>query len=135
MKQPSPVSLAFLALAFLLTAGPLRASERIMVGEDIYIGPDETVDKVVCIGCSVTIDGIVERDAGVIAGSAKVNGRIDGDMVVLAGGVETRGPIGGDVVVVAGGAKLDADVGGDTVATMGESNSLLESQSTATWSR
>ncbi len=90
-----------------------------MFAEDIYVGADEVVDTVVCIACSVRIDGVVEDEVVVIAGGVNISGRVDGDVVVVAGGLDSSGPIGGDVVVVAGGAKLSADVGGDTVAIMG----------------
>ena len=104
---------------FSLVLVPAARADRVMFAEDIYVGPDEVVDDVVCIACSVRIDGVVEQDVVVIAGGLTISGRVDGDVVVLAGGLDSSGPIGGDVVVVAGGAKLGADVGGDAVAVMG----------------
>ena len=97
---------------------PAVCSERFMVAEDIHIGPDETVDEVVCIACSVRVEGAV-GDLVVIAGNAVIEGRADGDAAVLAGSLDASGPIDGDVVVVAGDAKLGAAVDGDAVAVAG----------------
>jgi hypothetical protein len=105
--------------ALLVAFASAAHAERVMVGEDIYIGPDEVVDSVVCFACSVRVDGVVEDEVVVIAGSATIDGRVDGDVVVIAGGLKTSGPIDGDAVVIAGGAKLGADVGGDVVAVFG----------------
>lgn len=106
-----------MALAASLLA-PAVCSARFMVAEDIYVGPDETADDVVCIACSVRVDGAV-KDVVVIAGDAVIQGRAGGDAVVLAGNLDSSGPIDGDVVVLAGRAKLGADVDGDAVAVAG----------------
>ena len=98
---------------------PAAASARVMVAENIYVGPDEVVDTVVCIACSVRVDGVVEQEVVVIAGDADIQGRVDGDIVVLAGSLDSAGPVAGDVVVVAGRAKLSADVAGDAVTVAG----------------
>ncbi len=98
---------------------PAVSSARVMVAENIYVGPQEVVDTVVCIACSVRVEGVVEQDVVVIAGNADIQGRVDGAAVVVGGNLDSAGPIDDDVVVVAGRAKLGADVDGDAVAVAG----------------
>lgn len=111
------VRLLILAASLL---APTISAAQVMVGEDIYVGPNETVDTVVCVACSVQVDGFVEEDVVVIAGSVNVQGRVDGDVVVIAGSLKSAGPIAGDAVVIAGGTQLGADVKGDAVTIMGD---------------
>jgi len=119
IKQIAGLAGVVALAVFSVVLVPAARADRVMFAEDIYVGPDEVVDTVVCIACSVRIDGVVEEQVVVIAGGLSISGRVDGDVVVVAGGLDSSGPIDGDVVVVAGGAKLGADVGGDTVAVMG----------------
>ncbi len=98
---------------------PAASANRFMVAENIYIGPNEVVDTVVCIACSVRVEGVVEQEVVVIAGGVSIPGRVDGDAVVLAGSLDSAGPIDGDVVVMAGSAKLGASVEGDAVVIAG----------------
>ena len=119
IKQIAGAAGVVALVVFSLLLVPAARADRVMFAEDIHVGPDEIVDNVVCIACSVRIDGVVEQDVVVIAGGLSITGRVDGNVVVVAGGLDSSGPIDGDVVVVAGGAKLGADVGGDTVAVMG----------------
>jgi hypothetical protein len=77
-----------------------HGSERVKFGESITIGADETVDKAVAIGGSVTIAGHVRRDAVAIGGSVTLlpGARVDGDAVAIGG-----------TVSVPEGATLDGD--------------------------
>lgn len=100
------------------TALLLPAADRVMVADNIYVGPDESIDDVVCIACSIHVEGKV-RDAVAIAGSVLLEGEASGDVVVLAGGLKVPGSVGGDAVVIAGGFELFGAVVGDVVAVMG----------------
>lgn len=91
---------------------------RVIVGEDLYVGPDERIDEVVCIGGTARVEGVVEGDvvvvAGtlellgeaenvvVVAGTAIIDGRADDEMVLVATKTEFRenAAVGGDLVVV-----------------------------------
>jgi len=129
-----PIVLLLLAAAWSIsTAG---AQERIMVGEDIYVAAGEDLDDVICIGCSIRIDGKVgdavaiagnielageARDAVSIFGWIRVDGEVDGDAVVIGNRLEVNGKIRGDAVSVLGGMDLGpgAEIDGDSVAVLG----------------
>lgn len=110
-----------LVLIAVLTASPAAAAPggRVMVGEDILIAEHEVVEEVVCVGCSVRIDGEVRGDTVVIAGSLEIYGEVDGDAAVIAGGLKSSGTIDGDAVVIAGGAELGGQVAGDVAVIAG----------------
>src|SRR5262245_16419036 len=90
-----------------------HGSERVVFGRSLNIGADETVDRAVAIGGSVTIAGHVRRDAVAIGGSIALlpGARVEGDAVAIGG-----------TVSVAEGASLDGDnvsLGGALPATVG----------------
>ena len=66
-----------------------RGSERVVFGHSLNIGADETVDKAVAIGGSVTIAGHVRRDTVAIGGSVTLlpGGHVEGDAVAIGGSV------------------------------------------------
>ena len=66
-----------------------RGSERVVFGHSLNISADETVDKAVAIGGSVTIAGHVQRDVVAIGGSVTLlpGARVEGDAVAVGGSV------------------------------------------------
>jgi len=66
-----------------------RGSERVVFGQSLNVGADETVDKAVAIGGSVTIAGHVRRDAVAVGGSVTLlpGARVEGDAVAIGGSV------------------------------------------------
>jgi hypothetical protein len=90
-----------------------HGSERVVFGRSLTIGADETVDKAVAIGGSVTIAGHVRRDAVAIGGSITLlpGASVGGDSVAIGGAVS-----------VAEGATLEGDnvsLGGAIPTTVG----------------
>jgi hypothetical protein len=90
-----------------------HGSERVVFGRSLTIGADETVDKAVAIGGSVTVAGHVRRDAVAIGGSITIlpGGSVGGDSVAIGG-----------TVSVAEGATLEGDnvsLGGAIPTTVG----------------
>lgn len=84
-----------------------------MFGHSLTIGANETVDKAVAIGGSVTIAGRVRRDAVAIGGSVTLQpgARVEGDAVAIGG-----------AVAVSEGATLEGDnvsLGGAIPTTVG----------------
>src|SRR5262245_4100515 len=77
-----------------------RSSQRVQFGESITVGANETLDKAVAIGGSVTIAGHVRRDVVAIGGSVTLlpGARVEGDAVAIGG-----------TVSVADGARLEGD--------------------------
>ena len=63
--------------------------ERVVFGRSLMIAADETVDKAVAIGGSVTIAGHVRRDVVAVGGSIALlpGARVEGDAVAIGGAV------------------------------------------------
>jgi hypothetical protein len=115
-----------IALGLLLTvlALPLAAQrgERVMVGEDIFVGSDEVLGEVVCIGCSIRIEGRVERAAVAIGGNIDVVGETGREVVAIGGNVNVTGRTGREVVAVGGNVTVSGSVGHELVAVFGDVN-------------
>jgi len=83
-----------------------RGSERVVFGHSLNIGADETVDKAVAIGGSVTIAGHVQRDTVAIGGSVTLlpGARVEGDAVAVGGtvSVDPAATLEGDSVGLGG---------------------------------
>lgn len=97
--------LVFSAL-FLALASPTlyaRAGDQVHFAQSISVGEDETVGSLVCIGCSIRVDGTCE-DVVAIGGSIMVDGTVQGDAVAIGGGMRLgeNASIAGDVVTVGG---------------------------------
>lgn len=102
-------------------AGPARgADQRFMLGESIYVGPDETLEEATCVACSIHIEGVVKDSAILILGRLVNEGTIEGDAVVIAGSLESDGSVKGNSLVVAGNMVLRGSVEGDAVTVMGD---------------
>jgi hypothetical protein len=96
-----------------------HGSERVVFGRSLTIGADETVDKAVAIGGSVTIAGHVRHDAVAIGGSVTLlpGASVGGDSVAIGGAVS-----------VAEGATLEGDnvsLGGAIPTTVGSMTSWV----------
>jgi len=88
-------------------------AERVVFGRSLTIEANETVDKAVAIGGSVTVAGLVRRDAVAIGGSVTLlpGAHVAGDAVAIGGAVS-----------VPEGATLEGDnvsLGGPVPATVG----------------
>jgi len=83
-----------------------HGSERAVFGQSLSVGADETVDKAVAIGGSVTIAGHVRRDAVAVGGSVTLlpGARVEGDAVAIGGTVSVPegATLEGDNVSLAG---------------------------------
>jgi hypothetical protein len=114
------LSLPLLCLLAILAPAALRAdSDRVMVGEDIYVAEGEDLNDAVCIGCSIRVDGKV-RDAVAIGGSIEVTGEVH-DAVSIGGGLDVRGKVSGDAVVIFGSTRVreGGRIRGDAVSILG----------------
>lgn len=89
-----------------------------MVGEDIYVGPDEVLDEAVCILCSIRVDGKV-REAVAILGTVRIDGEVERDTVSILGGVEVNGSVGGEAVAVLGSVLVSGTVEDNVVSVLG----------------
>jgi hypothetical protein len=93
--------------------------ERVSIGRSIHLAEGETASNVVCIGCSVDIDGHDSGDAVAIGGSVRVRGTVEGNAVSVGGSVhvEDGGVVEGDGVSVGGGVHTEGsgEIQGETV--------------------
>ena len=66
-----------------------HGSERVVFGQSLNVAAEETVDKAVAVGGSVTIAGHVRRDAVAVGGSVTLlpGARVEGDAVAIGGAV------------------------------------------------
>jgi hypothetical protein len=116
-----PMHRAILACLLTLVALPSGAraqGERVMIGDDIYVGADEDLREAVCIGCSIRVDGKV-REAVAIGGSIEVNGEVERQAVAIGGSIEVNGTVGREVVSIAGGLDIAGEVGDNAVSILG----------------
>lgn len=83
-----------------------RGAQRVVFGHSLNVGADETVDKAVAIGGSVTIAGHVLRDTVAIGGSVTLlpGARVEGDAVAVGGSVsvDPAATLEGDSVSLGG---------------------------------
>ena len=109
-----------LATAIACTAQTAWAqSQPISIGESIHVEHGTTLDDVMCVACSIRVDGEIRDGATVVFGSLVNHGTIRGDAIVLGGSLESEGPIGGNAVIALGAMRLLDRVERDAVAVMG----------------
>jgi hypothetical protein len=109
-----------LAALSLCVAGPLAAQhgERVMVGENIFVGANESLREVVCIGCSIRVEGRTEEVVA-IGGSIEIAGSVR-EAVAIGGNVEVTGQTEREVVAVGGNVTISGSVGREVVAVFGD---------------
>lgn len=83
--------------------------DRVSVGRSIKLEKGERAGAVVCIGCSVEIEGETDEDAVAVGGSVRVSGTVGGSAVAVGGRVlvEDGGVVSGDGVSVGGSADTE----------------------------
>lgn len=116
-----PLRLACIGLLFLFTATSLQAQERVQFLQPLVVEAGETLEDVVCIGCSIQVEGTVTGDAVAVAGGITINGSVQGDAVSVGSGIRL-GPgaqVQGDCVAVGGPVERGegAEIGGEVVST------------------
>ena len=96
--------------------------DRVQFGSNIYVGEDESVGDVVCIFCSVRMQGR-SGDVVAILGSIRIDGEASGDVVAMGGAtrLSENAKVAGDVVAIGGGVHRDnnSKVGGEIVSESG----------------
>jgi hypothetical protein len=111
-RQFSSVALLLISLAP-LSAFAKDDNNRVSIGSNITIPEGETVGDVVCVLCSIHVEGDISGDAVAVLGGLTVDSshRINGDAAVIGGDLTLAegSVIGGDVSVVAGDANLASE--------------------------
>jgi len=97
--------------------------DRVQFFQSINIGPDEQVGDVVCLVCSIHMQGTSSGDMVAILGSIVVDGTAGGDVVAVGGSIKLGedAVVKGDTVGLGGGVSRhpNARVGGDVVSQNG----------------
>jgi hypothetical protein len=77
--------------------------DRFQVGRNIIVQENESAGDLVCIGCSIRIDGTAQ-DVVAIGGTVLVNGTVKGDLAAVGGGVTLgeSATVDGDLATVGG---------------------------------
>ncbi len=80
-----------------------RDGDQVHVGRSITVSDDENAGSLVCVGCSIRMEGTCE-DVVAVGGSIMVDGTVKGDVVAVGGGVllGDNASVSGDVVTVGG---------------------------------
>jgi uncharacterized RDD family membrane protein YckC len=97
-----------------------HSSDRVTIGRDSFLGPNEHTNSVVAVLGSAISQGDAQQVVAVV-GNARVTGPVHDSAVAVLGSVYVDSPIDHDVVAVFGNVELGphADVGGDVVAVFG----------------
>jgi hypothetical protein len=95
-----------LSALFCALASPVlyaRTGDQVHFGQSITVGEDETAGSLVCIGCSIRVEGASE-DVVAIGGSITVDGTVRGDAVAIGGPIRLgeTASVAGDVVTIGG---------------------------------
>ncbi len=111
-------------LSTVVAPGGLYASDgdQVHVGHSITVGENERAGNLVCVGCSIRMEG-TSQDVVAVGGSVMVDGAIKGDVVAVGGSVflGENASVSGDVVTVAGHLSRhpNAEVGGEVTEQSG----------------
>lgn len=105
-----------LLAALVLSAGPVRAIEKEVMG-DVVVEEGDTEDKVSTAWGDVLVEGEVEEYVRSGLGDVRIKGPVHGDVYAGSGDVYIDAPVGGDVRVGNGDVYLrpEARVGGDVL--------------------
>ncbi len=124
------IFLSFLAVSVASTPA-FAKDDRVSIGNDITVSDDTTANDLVCIFCSVHVQGNVHGDVVTILGSVNLDPdrSITGDVVSIGGDVtlKDQAQIGRDVAVIAGDLQTapGAEVHGDRSVEAGRGWLLL----------
>lgn len=112
--------ITMLSVALLTTSAWAKSgSSEVLFGQRVHIAQGDMRDQdLICLACTVTVDGTMDGDLVLVGGSLDVAGAVSGDAVVFAGSAALgeHSHMGGDVVVLGGrlmrapGATIVGDV-------------------------
>ena len=107
---------------------PPREVDRTYVGQNLYIPKGQQIRNIMCLFCSVQVEGDVAGRVLVLFGNLSVTGRIGGSAVVLDGNavLDAQAHILGDTVVLLGNAVYESDdvLSGSTYVLGGHASSF-----------
>jgi hypothetical protein len=80
-----------------------RDGDQVHFGQSITLGEDENAGSLVCVGCSIRMEG-TSNDVVAVGGSIMVDGTVKGSVVAVGGGIllGDNASVSEDVVTVGG---------------------------------
>jgi hypothetical protein len=86
----------------------VSGDDRVSVGKSIHIAADESARDVVCVGCSIDVEGSA-GEAVAVGGSVRVSGAIENGVTAVGGSVDVADGayVGGDAVAVGGSVEIE----------------------------
>lgn len=100
-----------------------NGSDRVQFFQSINVNSDEEVGDVVCMFCSIHVEGTATGDIVAIMGSIILDGAAKGDVVAVGGGIQLGedASVAGDTVGIGGGVNKhpNASVKGELVSQTG----------------
>jgi hypothetical protein len=111
--------------------------DRVSVGNSVHIAADESARDVVCIGCSITLDGEAFGDLVAVGGSVSVTGLAHGDAVAIGGSVDVGEHAEVDGEATAVGGTVNVENGGQvhgSRSSVGIGDSLRRGMHDKNWS-
>jgi cytoskeletal protein CcmA (bactofilin family) len=107
---------ALLLAAFGFAALAAEASAETKTGNEVAIGPSETVDSdITAIGWTVRISGVVNGDLLVFAETVSITGTVNGSVTGVAKSLKVSGTVQNSVRVAAADLIISGTVGGDVL--------------------
>lgn len=112
-----PIYYRFALIAAIVALGSAQmafaSNDRVSFGKDVVVAEGETANDIVCIACSITLQGNVHGDIVTILGGVKAEGsrEISGNLVTIGGDVvlPDSSSLQGDIVVIGGDLELGAE--------------------------
>jgi hypothetical protein len=104
------VLLGFPGFASVATAQQ-QPGNRAYIGQDIYIAAGQQVHNVVCVFCSVQVEGNLSGHAVVLFGNLSVIGQVQHSATIVGGNtvIDSQALIGGRTVVLGGNAVYETE--------------------------
>ena len=107
--------LALVALMLALNPSPAAAAD-IRQGQDITIGPSETIeDDLYAVGTNISINGTIHGDLIAAGNNISVDGTVTGDVIAAGNSIAIRGQVGGSVRAAGNMIVLDGKVTNDLI--------------------
>jgi len=107
------------------------SADRVQVGRDIVVQPNEKTGDLVCVGCSIFVRGQTAGEVVAVAGNVVLEQgvQVAGGVTAVAGDVRLQRAVqvAGDVVAVAGTVRRDptATIAGDVTSLAGSGWMIL----------
>jgi cytoskeletal protein CcmA (bactofilin family) len=106
---------ALVVLVLALTPSPAAAAD-IRQGQDITIGPSETIeDDLYAVGTNISINGTIHGDLIAAGNNISVDGTVTGDVIAAGNSIAIRGQVGGSVRAAGNMIVLDGKVTNDLI--------------------